>query len=498
MKKSIKYAGVAAATLLAVAPIAAPAFNGSSVAPTTANTAKATYGTASQEDAFNAFDATFKDYNNATQADFLYGATFAGLESQNRFTYSAVKLANGIVKPLHPQYQSVLNDLDVAAQLNEIVFVVVPANGESTSEWKSDMVAAGEHGGKVSYRIVGLAMSDVKDHATWSNQQLVKYFGAYQLNGHALDKTVTAKTAVSQDEIHAMNINFDTPVDGFVGEQKSDFDSNGKYPVTITDNKGNKVDAEDITSTYFNGLDAATIINGTELPKAGTVTQKMTIKFNRNEYRGAFADLDQININGQGFSGGLLSKVWDKINNSVTVTRTINVGLDNYSDSSVNGVVTTPVQDMGNNTVVTHLYDGKGNKITGRALAQGTDWFTDTKRVNNNGGEVMYRVSTNEWVKASDVSYADKTTDTDNGGDTDTPSGLTDVTALPAGSTVSLAGPAGFVYALYNLEGATANRGLAGDSAWSTDQTAKDANGNVYYRVSTNEWIMQGTGVTLN
>ena len=496
MKKSIKYAGVAATTLLAVAPVAAPAFNGSSVAPTTANTAKATYGTAAQQDAYNAFDATFKDYNNATQADFYWGATATGILEQNRFTYSSTYLSNGILKPLHPQYQSMTNDLDVTALLNEIVFVVVPANGESVSEWKSDMVAAGEHGGSVSYRIVGLAMSDVKDHATWSNQELVKYFKPYELNGNALDKTVTAKTAVQQDEIHAMNINFDTPVDGYVGESKSDFDSNGKYPVTITDNKGNKVDAEDITSTFFNGLDAATIINGTELPKAGTVTQKMTIKFNRNEYKALFADLDQININGNGFSGGLISKVWDKVNNSVTVTRTINVGLDNYTDSSVNGVVTTPVTDMGNPTAVTHLYDGKGNQIVGRALAQGTDWFTDTKRVNNNGGEVMYRVSTNEWVKASDVSYADKTTD---GGDTNTDgSGLTNVTALPAGSVVTLAGPAGFVYTLFGKDGATATRGLAGDSAWQTDQKATDANGNTYYRVSTDEWIQQANGVTTN
>lgn len=410
-------------------------------------------------------------------------------------TYSAQAI-DGIVKPLHPQYQTLLNDLDSTAALNNIVFLVVPANGESTSEWQSDMVAAGEHGGSVSYRIVGLPMSSVKDHATWSNQQLVKEIKPVTLNGHSVDKTVTASTEVQQDEIHAMNINFDTPVDGYVGESKSDFDSNGKYPITIKDNKGNTVDPEDVTSTYFNGLDAATVINGTELPKAGTVTQKITIKFNRNEYNALFADLDQITINGNGFSGGLISKVWHKVANSVTVTRTINVGLDNYSDSDVNGVVTTPVTDMSNDTVVTHLYDSKGNQIAGRALAQGTDWYTDTKRVNNATGEVMYRVSTNEWVKASDVSYADKTDNSgDNGDDT---TGLTNVTALPAGSTVSLAGPAGFVYSLYSKDGSTATRGLAGDSAWATDQQATDANGNTYYRVSTYEWIMQGTGVTIN
>ncbi|MQS89633.1 SLAP domain-containing protein [Companilactobacillus mishanensis] len=494
MKKSIKYAGIAAATLLVAAPTVAPAFNGN--VATQSQTAKASFSTSQQEDAYNAFDATWKDYNTATQLDFAYaGAT--GF-TNNRLTYGANWL-NSIVKPLHPQYQNYFNDFDSSLALGEVVFVVVPGNGESTSEWKSDMLAAAEHGTTgVSYRIVGLPMSDVKDHATWSNQELVKYFSPVEMNGKALDKTVTAKTEVATQEVHAMNINFDTPVQGYVGEPKSDFDANGKHPITITDNTGATVTPQDVTSTYFKGTDVlGTTLNASQLTTAGTVTQKMTVKFNRNEYAAILNDIDQINVNGQGYQGGLLNKIFDKAHNSVTLTRQINVGLDNYSNSDVNGVVTTPVVDMGNNTIVTHLYDENGTKIVGRALSQGTDWFTDTKRVNNNGGEVMYRVSTNEWVKASDVSYADKTTDTDNGGDNNA-SGLTDITDLPANSTVSLDGPAGFVYSLFTSDGTAATRGLAGLSSWSTDKTAKDAQGNVYYRVSTNEWIQAGSGVTLN
>lgn len=490
MKKSLKYAGFAAATLIAVAPAAAPVFNATSVVPTASNEAQATYSNSVQEDAYNVFDATFKNYNTATQADFIYGSAFALLNTNNRYTYSA-ELLNGILRPLHPQYQSALNDLDVVACLNEIVFVVVPAGEQTSSEWKQDMVAAGQHGGQVQYRIVGLPMSTVKDHALWSNQQLVKYFEPYQLNGHPLDKTVYAKTEVAQQEVHAMNINYDTPVDGYVGQAKSDFGTTGQYPITIKDNLGNTVTPQDVTSTFFNGLDMATVINASTLPKAGTVVQKMTIKFNRNEYNALFNDLNQITINGQEYSGGLLSKVWDKVNNSVTLTRQIDVGLDNFTNSSINGVVTTPIVDPNDSSNITHLYDQKGNRISNRALGQGTAWFTDIKRVNNNTGETYYRVSTNEWVKASDVSYADKD---DNGGNT---SGLTNVTDLPTGSVVSLAGPSGFVYSLYNTNGNVANRGLAGDSGWIADKQATDANGNVYYRVSTDEWIMQGSGVTL-
>ena len=437
MKKSVIYSGFAAATLIAVAPVAAPVLNANSVVPTVSKTAQATYSNSVQEDAYNTFDSTFKNYNTATQADFVYGSAFALLNTNNRYTYSA-ELLNGILRPLHPQYQSVINDLDVVACLNGIVFVVVPADGQTSSEWQQSMISAGQSGGSVNYRIVGLAASTVKDHATWSNQQLVKYFEPYKLNGHALDKTVYAKTEVSQQKVHAMNIDFDTPVDGYVGQPKTDFGTTGEYPITIKDNLGNKVDPQDVTSTFFNGLDLATIINASTLPKAGTVVQKMTIKFNRNEYNALFNDLNQITINGEEYSGGLLSKVWDKVNNSVTLTRQIDVGVDN---------------------------------------------FTDTKRVNNNTGEVYYRVSTNEWVKASDVSYADKD---DNTGDT---AGLTNITDLPSGSTVSLAGPQGFVYSLYKTDGTTGNRGLAGDSAWMTDKQATDSNGNTYYRVSTDEWI---------
>ncbi|MQS89632.1 SLAP domain-containing protein [Companilactobacillus mishanensis] len=497
MNKSIKYAGIATATLLAVAPAATPLFNGASVLTNTESTAKATYGEAHQEDAYNAFQGTFHDYNSATQADFLYGSTFALLNTNNRYTYSGLFLANGIVRPIHPQYQNWASDLDVTALLNEIIFVVVPANGESASEWKSEMLAAAEHGGSVSYRVVGLAMSSVKDHATWSNQELIKYLKPYELNGKALDKTVTAKTEVQQDEIHAMNVNFETPIDGYVGESKSDFSSNGKYPLVIKDNKGNVVNPQDVTSTFFDGLSLTTVINASQLPKVGKVTQKMTVKFNRNEYRGLFANLKQISVNGVSYQGGMLNKIFDKVNNSITLTRVINTTLNNYTDTKLDGVATVPVLNMGDKNITTTLYDGKEHAIMGRGLGQGTDWYTDTKRVNNATGAVYYRVSTNEWVKASDVSYRDKDKDT-NTGDNNGDAALKDVTDLPAGSVVELGGIPGYVYSIFDINGTQSKvRHLASGTTWRTDKKATDANGDTYYRVSSNEWVHQGDGVTL-
>jgi aspartate 1-decarboxylase len=48
-----------------------------------------------------------------------------------------------------------------------------------------------------------------------------------------------------------------------------------------------------------------------------------------------------------------------------------------------------------------YLYDINGKKSSLRALASGSAWFSD--KVATINGEKMYRVATNEWVKASDV-----------------------------------------------------------------------------------------------
>ncbi len=50
------------------------------------------------------------------------------------------------------------------------------------------------------------------------------------------------------------------------------------------------------------------------------------------------------------------------------------------------------------------LYDAKGQLIGTRALAPGTDWYTDTQRVAQNG-KVFYRVSTSEYVPEANVDF---------------------------------------------------------------------------------------------
>lgn len=47
------------------------------------------------------------------------------------------------------------------------------------------------------------------------------------------------------------------------------------------------------------------------------------------------------------------------------------------------------------------LYTAKGEKITNRALAANTPWYTDQSATIN--GQKMYRVATDEWVASSDI-----------------------------------------------------------------------------------------------
>lgn len=111
---------------------------------------------------------------------------------------------------------------------------------------------------------------------------------------------------------------------------------------------------------------------------------------------------------------------------------------------------------------VTPLYNEDGTEISGRALGATSDWATDTKMTLD--GETYYRVSTSEWVKASDVYVYTPNEDT-------------------------ITTKSGAISHLYDANGKQLEtRSVAADSAWYTDRTTT-INGQKYYRVSTSEWL---------
>ncbi|WP_010624981.1 SLAP domain-containing protein [Companilactobacillus versmoldensis] len=138
-----------------------------------------------------------------------------------------------------------------------------------------------------------------------------------------------------------------------------------------------------------------------------------------------------------------------------------NVSVNNQYDSDgqyngnyqvINGEVQTNSQ--------TKLYNSNG-QLASRSLAPDTYWIADRMIMNNEQQPALYRVSTNEWVKPSDVTFIN-------------PIGRSLVTARADAN-------------LYDSNGNVAGTLPAGIS-YITDQR-KTVNGITMYRVSTDQWV---------
>ncbi|MFC6322607.1 SLAP domain-containing protein [Companilactobacillus baiquanensis] len=180
-------------------------------------------------------------------------------------------------------------------------------------------------------------------------------------------------------------------------------------------------------------------------------------------------------------------------NKTITFVRTINVGAQNDSDwtvKEVSGVVNTK-----SDKAFYTLHNDDDELVSNRALDKNSSWQTDQVRTNA-AGEKQYRVSTHEWIPESDVTFEGTETDTDTGSTTDPEGGLT-VTKLAKNKIVAVS-TEGMVYYLYNSKGVRSDtRALGGGTTWQVDKTAVDADGNIYYGVSTDEFVKGGEGVGL-
>ena len=120
--------------------------------------------------------------------------------------------------------------------------------------------------------------------------------------------------------------------------------------------------------------------------------------------------------------------------------------------------------------------------VSNRALGKDTAWITDQYRVNREGVK-QYRVATNEWIDSNDVYFDQGTSATV----------LTDIQDIKGIVNVDATNT---YYSLYNKDDVLVkSRALAEKTSWLTDKVAKDATGNTYYRVATNEWVEQTKGV---
>lgn len=146
---------------------------------------------------------------------------------------------------------------------------------------------------------------------------------------------------------------------------------------------------------------------------------------------------------------------------------------DEWTYFKAPGIVTTKTnQDYYN---MNHKDD---SAVENRALAEDSSWITDQYRTNREGVK-QYRVATDEWIDSNSVIFTQNVIN-----------GISSIKGV-----VNLDETNAY-YMLYTKEGnIVSNRALKKKSSWLVDEIGRDAQGNVYYRVASNEWVKVVPGV---
>ena len=506
MKKSIKYAGIAAATLLAVAPV--------TVAPVVSQ-------------------AAFVDDVNTPASEFTSAKNkfinqFGDIDDDSTYDYSTLPIgynyrvsASTFVNKNSFIMSKALNATDDKATLK----LLDSKNVEYylTAEDAKHNVYDGTANKKAYSLNKAIRASDSMLPVSFT-----LYAKDTDINGDGSDykavATFTLNKSDEGNELTSLNAKFTTPVNVAKNSKTAVSQLVSTANTSIVDQDGEAVStagtevAPAFFKTYAAAMDAVKAYNNNdktqlnptkpadqldgdiedgEFKTAGTYYQVVTFKAGQDTELDDFITNYKddpssytIYVNGkvasQGydFVNGKSSTVASEANlQTISFVRTVNVSdsTSEWTTTENKGVVTTKAT-----TPYYTLVNDNGDKITNRALAKNTAWITDQKRVDQNG-TTQYRVATGEWIDANDVTFSDKATDNNEGE-------YTDVQAL--NGKVTLDGPSSFVYFLYNNEGKQiANRALTGDSAWFTDKKATNAAGVTVYHVATGEWVQAGSGV---
>ncbi|MFD1418350.1 hypothetical protein [Companilactobacillus keshanensis] len=153
--------------------------------------------------------------------------------------------------------------------------------------------------------------------------------------------------------------------------------------------------------------------------------------------------------------------------------------------NSGNTDTTSGIATTHNDKINYSLYNDNNEKVDNRALAPVSSWKVDKARTIN--GVKQYRVSTHEWVNASDVDFVSGGSISD---------GLT-IKKLDTAKEISLSTD----HNIYNLENSkqevSTTRALAGGTNWLVDKIGTDSHGGIYYGVSTDEFVKASDGVSV-
>ncbi|WP_125713664.1 SLAP domain-containing protein [Companilactobacillus kedongensis] len=481
MKKTIKYAGIAAAALLAVAPVAAPAMTS-----TTTNVQADTSYPSSDD--VTAYSKMFKESAtySASQA-----AKFSASDLDTTIKADAFLKNDFFSQFTTGTYSGNVDDTNGS--------VKVSAFGENDKPLDADGVTAALKAAKT-----------------------VKFIAVLEYDsGSGITATVSipltlTPTSDQTSTITSLAANFTTPYKVNYGSKTDDAKAQSSTDLSLTDqdNKALLSDNNEVSSyslggffnSYSDALNGGTAasVGSTFTNDDGSATeyyQPITVTVSANSALDVYLATNNNNstytINGTSKAATDNGKVSVDANGYKTITfvRTVDVSqASEWTVKDVKGVVNTH-SDKAYYT----LHNDDDELVSNRALDKNSSWQTDKVRTDRNGNK-QYRVSTHEWIPASEVDFEgteiDTGTDTDTGSTTDPEGGLT-VTKLAKNKIINVS-TEGMVYYLYNSKGVISDtRALGGGTSWQVDKTAVDADGNVYYGVSTDEFVKAGEGVSL-
>ena len=491
MKKSIKYAGIAAATLLAVAPVAAPVVSQAADAPVVTTPDYDTQKAAGN-DFVNSLNSEVK------ASDLVDGLVAKGVSVQQGSMTIAQFNANEVA--LSKDNKQLFANLGDSARVT--VSAKTTKGAAITTDYDLGKILADSTQPEVVFSVT-LTYTDT--------------------NGTKVTKTPVevkaTKTVASKDDMTSAKASFTTPLSVALNSTVTNPTLDASNDAKIVDQNGNSVltDGSQVKAgtafftTYTNAINAAVADNENNsdaagvadsvkvdtnvdanvpaFTKAGTYYQVITFTGAKGTALNQF--IKNYNLDPSTYSvyvnGSLASAGYDFVadtsnadSTTLKFVRAVNVSntTDSWTVSSTKGVVTT----KSDHSVYT-LKDADNNTIVNRGLAANSAWLTDQVRVNQDGVK-QYRVATNEWINADDVTFGEKAEN----------KGLTDIKA--ASGVATLTKPAGYVMSLFGDDAQVLDRGLASGTAWRVDKTAKDANGVTYYRVATGEWLQSGEGVS--
>ncbi|MFD1418343.1 hypothetical protein [Companilactobacillus keshanensis] len=470
MKKTIKYAGITAATLLAVAPIVAPVV--SSVTTVKADTAILS------DDDVNSYTAMFKKTATYTPAQ---AAKFSADDID-----TTIKAGTFLKNDFFSQ------------------FLTSPTyTGNASDSNSSVKVFASDENDRI---LNAAAVADA-----FKNNKPVKFIAvfSYVVTGGipvSWSIPISLSSANTQSSnVSSLTAKFTTPYSVNYGSKTADAKAQTSSDLSLTDQNGNTLLSSNNYSLggFFNSY--ADALNGSNAASVGstfTTTdgssteyyQPVTVTVSADSalatYLKTNSNSSTYTVNGSSKTTTDNGKVGTDTDGNTTITfvRTVKVGAQSDTDwtvKDVKGIVKT-----NSDKAYYTLHNDADELVSNRALDKNSSWQTDKVRTNAAGAK-QYRVSTHEWIPEADVNF--EGTDIDTGSTSD---GLT-ITKLDKNKIVNVSS-SGMVYFLYNSKGVKSDtRALGGGTSWQVDKTATDAAGNTYYGVSTDEFVKVGEGVSL-